>query len=205
VLILVIPNISPYVAAGIEPVDSLAAVHFKGMEATKELQEKEREDIEAIQQKYNVQRWWRHEKGWDEGIDVVARSHDRQRLATRGVVDTRQARIIEQTELAHVLGRISPFTSYARIVTTLAWTGPAFEYHLRRHMREYEDQLRRITTDGLHDGVGLRPELIPHFHYQPPPLARRFMDAIMDWVILLAGTVVFFLGAYVSFITREVI
>lgn len=205
ITVLVLPNVSPYVAAGAVPVESVQSVKFKSMKSAKELQDEEHKALSAIEQKYKVRRWWRHEKGWPEGIDVVAGIHNRQRQASRSVVDGREAKIREQTALAAAIGRVSPFSAYANIVTALAWTGPDFETHFRSVLREYEDRLREVTTLGMKEDWPFEPERIPYFRYRIPPVSRRFMMALMDWMTLLAGTVVFFLAAYVSFVTREVI
>ncbi len=203
--VLVVPNVSPYIAAGLVPVESVQSVQFKSLKISKQLQEEENNGLAEIEKKYKVDRWWRHEKGWPEGIDLVADTHNRQRQATRAIADGREAKIHEQTALAHAIGRISPFTSYSYIVATLAWTGPDFGRHLMSVMREYEDRLREITTRGLKDNQAFEADAVPYFRYQPPPVARRFVMAFMDWVLLSAGTVVLFLGAYVSFVTREII
>jgi ABC-type transport system involved in multi-copper enzyme maturation permease subunit len=204
-VVLVVPNVSPYVAAAIVPVDSVQSVQYKGLKATKEIQAKEDEGLRAIEKKYNIPRWWRHDKGWPEGAKLVSESHDKQRQATRAIVDGREAKIWKQATLAQNIGRISPFTSYAQIVTALAWTSPEFDRHVRPALRAYEDQLRRVTTEGMLEDAPFEPERIPFFRYTPTSLGRRFTMAVMDWVLLIAGTVVFFLGAYVSFVTREVI
>ncbi|NCC49791.1 MAG: hypothetical protein EOM20_01115 [Spartobacteria bacterium] len=204
-LVLVIPNISPYLAAAFSPVDSAQSVHFKSMKITKELQNEENQQLQELQKRHNVPRWWQEDNAWREGVELVARSHDRQRQGTRAIVDRRTAQIIRQTDLAHIIGRVSPFVSYANIVTTLAWTGPGFEQHLRLLMREYEDQLRRMTTDGLKDQVPFSADMLPHFRYTPPPVGARFAQTLVDWAVLLSGAVIFFLGAYVSFVTREII
>lgn len=203
-LVLIVPNISPYLAANLVPVESVQSVQFKGMKTAKELQAEEDKGLQAIQEKYKIARWWRHEKGWLEGVDLVSSTCQRQRQATRAVVDNREAKVQEQTALAQAIGRLSPFASYAHIVTTLAWTGPEFGKHLLTAMREYEERLGTLTTQGMKEGLSFGPERIPYFHYQAPPVARRFMMALMDWILLAAGTIVFFLGAYVSFVKREI-
>jgi len=137
-------------------------------------------------------------------VDLITTMHGRQLQATRAIVDGREAKVREQMAMAYAIGRISPFTSYSRIVTALAWTGPEFEAHLLGAMREYEDRLLSITRQGMKEEQTYGVERIPYFQYSPPPVARRFMMAFMDWVLLASGTVVFFLGAYVSFVKREI-
>jgi ABC-type transport system involved in multi-copper enzyme maturation permease subunit len=205
VLVLIIPNISPYFAALFKQTDSIQSVQFKSMKTVKDIQKEERKQFDELCEKYNTRRWWRHDRGWPEGVKIASDGHDRLRQATRTIVDGRDTQLIEQTDLARAISRISPFAAYADIVTHLAWTGPNYERHLRRHLREYEDQLRRITTDSLIDGTPFTPEHLPHFRYRPPSMSHRFMASLMDWIILLSGTVIFFLAAYVSFVTREII
>jgi ABC-type transport system involved in multi-copper enzyme maturation permease subunit len=203
--VLVVPNVTPYIAAGMVPAESVQSIRFKSMKIAKELQDQENKGLDEIARKYKVDRWWQNEKSWPEGVDFVTEIHNKQRQATRAVVDGREAKIAEQTVLAHALGRCSPFAAYAYIVATLAWTGPDFGPHFRTVVQEYEDRLRQLSTQGLRDRDTFEPERIPYFQYKPPPVARRFMLALMDWIVLGSGTVVFFLAAYVSFVTREVI
>lgn len=203
--VLIVPNVTPYIASGIVRVESVQSVQFKSLKTAKELQTEENKALEAIRKKYNVQRWWRHDKGWMEGIDVVADIHNRQRQASRAVADGREAKKVEQTALAHALARVSPFASYSHIVATLAWTGPDFGRHLLYGMREYEDRLRELTTAGMKEDLPYEPERIPYFRYTPPPVAKRFMMAYMDWLLLGVGTIIFFLGAYVSFVTKDIL
>ena len=203
-LVLIAPNISPYLAANLVPIESAQSVQFKGLKIAKDMQEEEDKGLKAIEEKYHTPRWWRHPKGWLEGVDLVSSTYDRQRQATRAIVNGREAKMQEQIAMAQAIGRLSPFASYANIVTTLAWTGPDFGRHLLTATREYEDRLGPIVTQGMKEGLPFGPERIPFFRYQAPPVSRRFMMALMDWILLATGTVVFFLGAYVSFVKREI-
>jgi len=120
-------------------------------------------------------------------------------------VDNREAKIRKQTAVAYAIGRFSPFASYSRIVSTLAWTGPDFNSHLLSVMRAYEDRLGEVTLRGMRERIPYDVDWIPQFSYQAPPVPRRFMMALMDWILIASGTVVFFLAAYVSFVTREIV
>jgi hypothetical protein len=135
---------------------------------------------------------------------VVTATYKKLRAQTRAVVDDREARLNRQLDVARNLGRLSPFVSYANMVTALAWTGPEFSQHVLRAMREFEDQLRRITTEGLKAQQDFAVEGLPTFRYSAPPVARRFVLAYLDWILLISGTAILFLGAYVSFVTRGI-
>lgn len=204
VLVLVVPNLTPYFAARAVPVESVQSVRFQGMKTAKEIQAKESEDLNALEEKYKVRRWWEGD-AWLEAIEIFTEGHNRQRQATRAVVDKREARVRKQTALAQSLGRISPLASYAQIVTALSWTGLDFERHLRTVMREYEDRIRVVVSDNMRDGHAFVPEKIPYFNYTPPSVGSRLAATLYDWAVLMTGTVVLFLGAFVSFVIRDVI
>ena len=205
VFVLVIPNITPYLATNWVDVDSQQSVRFRSTKITKELQTEESKGLEEIRKKYGAKWWWRHPQSWQEGLDLVTDINNRQRQATRAIVDERNTQINRQSALALSVGRVSPFSSFMNIATTLAWTGPAYEEHLRHHMRQYEDRIRRIVTDNMKNDGAFEVEKIPYFNYTPPSLSQRFMAAFLDWILLLAGTVIFFLLAFTRFVTQDII
>ena len=204
-IVLVLPNVSPYLAGLFVRVESVQSIQFKSMKIAKESQTLEQNKLMELEQKYKVDRWWQGEASWYEGLDFIAVNQEKQRQAIRILVDGREAKKTEQTMLAQAIGRLSPFALYADIVSTLAWTGPDFGRNLIFQMREYEDRLAALTKVGLKEDLAFGPERIPYFHSALPPVARRFTMALFDWLLLGAGTVVFFLGAYVSFIRKDLL
>jgi len=204
-IVLVLPNMSPYIASSIVSVDSVQSVGFKSMKVSKEMIADLMKEYERIKKENKSRGWWQTDEGWQEGLRLTSEMHDKLRRATQTIADAREAGVSKQTDLARTIGRISPFMSYSRIVTTLAWTGPEFGRHLLVLMRGQEDLLRHITTEAMAQDLPFGPERIPYFTYNPPPVGRRFVMTLMDWIVLITGAAVFFLAAYVSFVKREIV
>ncbi len=196
-LVLVVPNLVPFAAAAISPAESRSSVEFKTMETTERLRDEERQQLRAIARNYDARRWWQHPDAREEGLDLTAQYHDTIRRQTREIADTRYAQLASQEEWAGILGRVSPFVLYTRITSHLAWTGLSFERDWRRQLRRYEDDLRTVVTTGMSEDWPFEPERIPVFRYEPPPLGTRFMERLPEWILLAAGSVVFFLAAAV--------
>ena len=80
----------------------------------------------------------------------------------------------------------------------------------RRQVDVYLDQLRQFVTDrggGFGGMASMKPvafENIPKFREQTPPVINQINSALWDLLVIIIFSVVFFMGAYFSFIRYDV-
>lgn len=131
---------------------------------------------------------------------------------------------IEQQRLAFGLARISPAAALSLGVTNLAGTSIELKDHYSDEAKTYQSEYARFmkektgTTPGgrafmfrmkIEDGDDTKPEPInpkelPQFEYRQPDLAQSISTAALDMGLLAFFNLLFFVGAFVSFLRYDV-
>ena len=117
----------------------------------------------------------------------------------------------EFQRIAMTLSRLSPLSAYTYSATRLAQTGPDQEARVQAAVERVREGLARVEADlgGRHNRRRNRgrPDLdiLPRFQFAWEPVGERFSGAALDCAILIAGSVIFFLGTFVSFLRRDLV
>jgi ABC-2 type transport system permease protein len=117
-----------------------------------------------------------------------------------------------QQSLAINLSRISPASALTFGSMTLARTGVDEYEHFLASVRGYKPIYTKWANSKLSGGINLQTgemtniklDDMPQHVYQPEWLSRSLVRTIPDFALLLVMIIVFFVGAYVSFLHYDV-
>ena len=239
-LILVIPNLSPYMAAQFYKIQSVTQ-HERTRAS---LQGKEKEDIarnriREITQKYERDYGDRFKSFQSMNNDVLRKqiaadpefasmvdayrkeSGEAWKEANRiqnekvhQIDDQFYNRVNNQENLAKNIACISPFTNYLYVAYDLTGTGlhgqRYFQSLVNKYGQNFWDYLNKVTAeakknDPLFDSntyIDISDR--PRFTYIEEPLVERLSFVIIYWGFLVFFNILFFAGAYVSFLKYDV-
>lgn len=123
-----------------------------------------------------------------------------------------------QVGVAKMMSRTSPVSSYVYIVTDMAETGVRKQLHFANALREYQKLFRQYThekaktslTGRAHFFFGDRESEydisdMPEFDYVGESISARVAGSLLDFGILAAAAVFFFMAAFLSFLRVDVI
>jgi ABC-type transport system involved in multi-copper enzyme maturation permease subunit len=223
-MVLMIPNVSPYISNQITPVTAYGVVENEIRQRVNDevraffprMEQEQRQFAGQLRQGGEVSQQARQEVGeridklWDElqnKTNMIAEeewvSHERE--------------LNRQIGVAKMLSRVSPVSSYVYIVTDMAGTGVRKQLHFMRALQEYQKLFRRYIHDktaGASRGRGMffggpQPEYdvsdMPTFNYEEEPLSARLAGSILDFAMLGIEAVALFMAAFLSFLRVDVI
>jgi ABC-type transport system involved in multi-copper enzyme maturation permease subunit len=237
-LVLVIPNLSPYIASFLAPTPSRIEMEREaqrlGDTARDELGRKlETERMREVLAKYPIlaQSYSDAERkrlaerdpaareafeaatkarqgAWDEANRVQSEKID-------AVWKAAASKDKAQMDLARTISMVSPLAVFTYLATDLTSTGVqneayfsdqrgvwdrAFEGYSRKRIAEL--QAKDPATDWWNTAVDMSDR--PRFEYREERLGARVLATLPEFVLLLAGGLLFFVLAYVSFLGYDV-
>ena len=199
VLVLIVPNAAPFLAAQIEKVPS------------PELVARERDEVVRVQ----LQRWRDESEGWERAQEGLSdrqrytnhclRNGDHLRRVIRGQKQTEdryQNELGRQIRLSQWFSRLSPLASFTYAASDLAAIGVESRRRFMDRLWAYRDEI-----NGYMNGYGvedywyedMRGQGYPRFKYTEPTLGDRVGRIWVDVLLLALWNIAFFLVAYRSF------
>jgi hypothetical protein len=203
-VVLIAPSTAPYVAAQVQPVRDFALI------------DKEKYRVELEEEERFEKEWEAWEKANQEAADNVrssawpAMKRDQflRLIDQQDKIDDQFLKQMDgQIRLGQYLSRLSPLSCFAYAASDLAGAGIADHHRFRELLPEYRRQITRFgfatrVEAALNDSWDERTiEGYPRFQHQERPLADR-----VSWIdILFLGiwNVLFFMGAYLSFLRYD--
>jgi ABC-type transport system involved in multi-copper enzyme maturation permease subunit len=222
-MVLAVPNVSPYIANQVTHVTPRDVV-----------ENKVRQEVGEVVRTFSarMEREWRAretELGQEGVASEQAQQEFRQRLdelwkqlqeETNRVAERNwvgfERELNRQINVAKMISRLSPVSSYVYIVTDVAGTGVRQQLHFAAALREYQKVFRQYINDKT-KGVGGRirffggrePEYdisdMPVFNYVEESVAARLAGSLLDLAMLGVEAILFFMAAFVSFLRVDVI
>ncbi|MBT7860556.1 MAG: ABC transporter permease subunit [Gemmatimonadetes bacterium] len=216
--VLAVPNMAPYAVAQIVPIPS---------------QESMRREKAAIQQDWNdrFQKIWREEQekqGRDDVYDDALRERfegmrEEMEAEMQKVSDSQTAQVRHQMRWSGIVARVSPMTSFTLASLDLAASGidqeeryveslKAFAEKWGTYAEEKQTAFReamannrgRMTPEFLEQFNNLDLSDAPQFEFHHMPVADRLTSIYPDVLLLVVWNVIFFMGAYLSFLRYDV-
>lgn len=238
VLVLVLPNISPFLAAQIYRIPSAAKIQ---QQRTK-IESDDRDEIIRKRQSQMLQstfsdvgivirsttkqsdleakiaadvafreRYAQYQKAWG----AMARDVNiEQRKIGAAIQESFDNQSHHQEVFATVLASLSPLSNFVFAATDVAdvglesdkeWNSQAGRYSgsLREYAdRRYEEEKQKNPAFGYNDYLDLRAR--PRFQFQPPPFSTRLDRILIPFGVLVIFNLLFFAGAFVSFLRYDV-
>ena len=207
-MVLIVPNAAPYLAARLEPVRSFVLVEKEKAQVQRDEQQRlDREMDEWAEANPEVPRWQGYE-WWSRWTELSLDRLDRLMDGQRKVNEHYHKELGQQIGLAQNLSRLSPLSSFAYAATDLAGTGvrdrTRFMDQLDAHRRELSifGQQSWLDAAARRDWDSRTIEGYPRFAYEESAVGDR-----INWPDLLAlgmWNILFFMGAYLSFLRYDV-
>jgi ABC-type transport system involved in multi-copper enzyme maturation permease subunit len=238
VLVLVLPNISPFLAAQIYRIPSAAKIQ---QQRTK-IESDDRDEIIRNRQSQMLQstfsdvgmvirstpkqsdleakiaadvafreRYAQYQKAWGEMARDV---NIEQRKIGAAIQESFDNQSHHQEVFATVLASLSPLSNFVFAATDVAdvglesdkeWNSQAGRYSgsLREYAdRRYEEEKQKNPAFGYNDYLDLRAR--SRFQFQPPPVSTRLERILIPFGVLMIFNLLFFAGAFVSFLRYDV-
>jgi len=244
-LALIIPNLSPYLAAEIHPTrtpyEIEAELNSIGFEEAEKAWERVREAIgQVLEERLReimIDRNLKPVPGgswnlgygtWSDGIkmliggvedDAVRRelqliSSQSARMELENVTSrsskVKNAYVLslnKQMSTSKIISSLSPLAAYTYLATDLAHTGIQSEQNFRTTVNTFRRQFVIYVEDKLVSQQYLdRPDVsdMPSFQYEPRSAISVASDDLVHILLLALFNVVFFMGAYLSFLKYDV-
>ena len=202
-VVLVVPNTAPYLAAQLHPVRDFVLIDKEKYQIEQEeeqrFQEAWREWREKKINSPNNVRWSTWSKLRRDQYLRLSNHHDK-------INDQFRKQLDGQIRLGQYLSRISPLSSFAYAASDLAGTGIQDRNRFLDLLPAYR---REITTFGYQiyieanlNQTDLNIEGYPQFTFAESPISDRI--AWVDILFLGMWNILFFMGAYLSFLRYDV-
>jgi len=217
IFVLIIPNISPYLAGRLAPIEPISKVENEVRQRVGDVVSTFMQEIQAYQQEHGSE--IRTPEGGKAFQEWIEKKYEELKVAMneagKEVMEQFERQSNTQLEVAQGLSRISPVASYIYAATDLAGTGVRAEQRLRdvlkRYQQDFKAYVARKTEEQKKKGRSMweRGEFdlsdMPVFQYTPGPISERLSGALTDIALLAIFTILFFLAAFLSFLRRDVI
>ena len=207
-LVLVIPNLAPYAATQIHPLRSIIMVD----------KEKHAVELEAGENYRTVWDKWKEDNPdvarW--GTEWSIERYKLRRLHMEDIINGQtkineqfQKEMDEQIRITQYISRISPLASFTYAVTDLADTGIHGRNSFNDLLPDYAREVGNLAIDKYLEMFNkeswswnqLNIEGYPEFQYQESRLQDRIN--FIDILGLAIWSIVFFMGAYLSFLKYD--
>ena len=208
VFILILPNAMPYVAALVQQIESPARIQENLATASARLQQ---EFWGEVRKKADEMGWWND--------DMMEWFEERRRQLQDDIAMSREEILgpyrREKAQFARVamtLSRTSPLAAYTYAATRFAQTGPSQDDRVREAVERVREGLARVevevsSTRGHRRGSRQDQDpffdRLPRLQFDWETPRDRLAGAALDCALLLAASVMCFLGAYVSFLRKD--
>ncbi len=220
-MVLFVPNVSPYVSNQMKRVTPFDVVENQIRQEVGDLVRELMRSMEQEQRKYATQLRQGGETA-QQAMREIQKSLDKtwkEFQENTNKVGERNIRNFEnelngQIEVAKMISRLSPVSSYVYVATDVAGTGVRKHLHFMRALREYQRDFRgylnRKTEGAFTAGFSNEDESydisdMPVFSYVEEPISARVAGSLLDFAMLGVEALFFFMAAFVSFVRADVI
>ena len=223
--ILAAPNMAPYITSQLFPAPSRESIDREKMELQRERYSRFQEMVEEWKEEKGLG----DEDNWYADDDLRARSdayREEVEAEMQKVEDDYLVRIQSQTRLSGIVARVSPLTSFNLAAYDMAAAGiaqeTAFVEALKAYSQSWEEYteeknraFRELMEKQRSAGVSPTPEMweqfrhadfadYPRFSFDHMPFNQRLSLIYTDVGLLVVWNVLFFMGAYLSFLKYDV-
>lgn len=211
-MVLVIPNVSPYLASQIQPLPPFTEIDADKVERERDLRDEFNRELDEFRDKNPDIEEWGNDGRWGTEWNLIEQRRALKLIDAQSSIDQAFVnQLSQQLDLAKYLSRISPFSSFAYAATALSATGPTERERFLATLPEYRKEVAIFITNMW---SRMHAENIdyddrdysgrPQYVHTLPDIEQRFADSLIDVMLLGVWCVVFFMGAYLSFLRYDV-
>jgi ABC-type transport system involved in multi-copper enzyme maturation permease subunit len=208
VMVLVLPNLSPYVARLVAAVPSMQSIEAEKARLEEEEQRRFQEEWSAW-----IAEAQQNGTPFPQMVAQFQTLQSQMRLrvaAERSKINDQFRRAMEaQIALARQLAKVSPAAVFTVAVCDLAGTGVQEKEHFRQLLKRYTGRWVEYAYSKFDPAIfqgekRLEVDDHPLFAYEPLPFSDRIRETFADLLILAVWNLVFFMGTYLSFMRYDV-
>ena len=211
-MVLVVPNVSPYIAAQVNPLPDFTQIDKEKRERETDLGEAFGQVEEEYAEAHSDIPRWGDDGRWGTWWNKAFQRHMLQVIDAQKSIDGTFANELgEQVALAQQVSRLSPFSSFAYAAAELSGGGLQGRARFMDSLLEYRRQFTIYVTDlwceaWRQQKQNERRDVSgrPRFTLEAVPTGARVAESLIDVLILGVWSVVFFMGAYLSFLRYDV-
>lgn len=207
-LILIIPSFTAYSGVILRPTPAPYAIEKQIREIQREeyvrawertqLYKEQGESIQSGRQVSEL-RSYQNQIVWEEIQNV-------QRRVSR-VRNPYTQKLHQQVQLSQVMSYLSPLPAFVYLISDLCYTGNLGDWHFRRSVDRYQSELMNYLHERLKVAeLSSQPDLdmLPEFGYRELGISEIVQIHWASLVCLVLYPILFFLGAYFSFLKYDV-
>ena len=211
-MVLVVPNLAPYLAAEAVPLRNFMEVEEEKAAASETASEAFEQELDEFTANNPEVERWGDDGQWGAMWNLRYQKLALQRIDDEGRIEGRYANeLAAQVAVARHLSRLSPFSSFAYAATELAGAGLTEDRRFRGSLPEYRRRLTVYVTE-LYSRAWAEQTIDepqdlsgrPLWIYGRAPVGERLAAVLPDVMLLAAWTVLFFMAAYLSFLRYDV-
>ncbi len=211
-MILVVPNVAPYLAAETSPVRDFTELEREKTSSSEDVADQFRRDIDSYAEANPDIERWGDDGRWGAQWNLMEQRRALQQMDDEEQInDDFMNQLAVQVNVASNLSRLSPFASFAYAATQISDTGLGERERFRGSLPDFRRQLTIYVTqyfsDAWRDGrINDQHDFSsrPHYEYRSTPLRERLDSVLVDVMLLMAWSIVFFMGSYLSFMRYDV-
>ncbi|HID95353.1 MAG TPA: DUF3526 domain-containing protein, partial [Candidatus Latescibacteria bacterium] len=216
IFVLVVPNVSPYIADQVKPIPPVSKLENEIRQKVSNLIGVFFNEWNQYQREHQAE--LRKPEGWKTAQKWIEKRYQKLKedmnLVGEKAMKDYERKLRNQIAVAQNISRISPTASYTYAATDLAGTGVENEWRLLDALRRYQRAFREYThkkteelkQKGKNVWAGDEYDIsdMPYFRYTGLSLSERLAGVLRDIVVLSLFVVLFFMGAFVSFLRADV-
>ena len=215
-LALVVPNGGPFVAEIFSPVPDVGAVERQIAERTKAASDDFRGMFRGMRRRMRNMSQEERAAFFQEVQQKRAELRRTVNEVSEEVIRDFEQRLRRQIDVARTLTRLSPVASYAYANTDIGETGVRHQRNLVNGLRAYQREFARYVENKIEQeggggsffdgGQGGEYDIedMPVFAHRAEQLEGRLASRTTDVLLLVVFSVLFFMGAFISFVRMDI-
>ena len=207
-IVLILPNTAPYIADQVAAVRSFVLVEKQKSQIGRDEEERLNREVEEWAEANPDVPQWDGFAWWSKWTKLNMERLERLVDSQKKVNKQYQKQMEEQVRLAQYLSRLSPLASFVYAATDLAGTGVQDRNRFMDQLPVYRKTVSLFGQQSWVDAAergdwdSRTTEGYPQFVYEEPVVSDRINW--LDILILGMWNVIFFMGAYLSFLRYDV-
>ena len=213
ILVLAIPNFSPYWAAKLRPIPSVYEIEEQTQACYEEIDQQLDEEYEKFAEQYGDD-WSDLNDSARISLDVILNKHRHKRMSAsvgepmkirESFINAAEA----QVKLSQRLSFISPSAAFVFLASDVSRTGIQSEHAFRRavfrYYREYAEHIERYLQETGDYGIFMHMQRADPPEFVPPEISVSQAVGAHPWYfrLIVIYSFLLFFGGYIAFIRAQ--
>lgn len=214
ILVLAIPNFSPYWAAKLRPLPSVYEIEEQTQACYEEIDQQLDEEYEKFAEQYGDD-WSDLNHSARIALDVILNKHRHKRMSASvgEPMKIRESFINEaetQAKLSQKMSLISPSAAFVFLASDVARTGIQSEHAFRRavfrYYREYAEHVEQYLKETNDYGIFMHMQRAEPPEFVPPEtsISKAVGAHMWNFNLIVFYSILLFFGGYLAFIRNQI-